>query len=142
MLYFESVLMSNGRFVCGAVSSTRTMACLHLSIEQCTQHIKTTDDQLSAIVRLCSRAPLGDVSTARELMCAGELRILPYLGSSRPHHTPIPATEPALPFPLHAPSEYTTSQPDSSWIFSVLSAAHFEFEPFALFSTFETGPTD
>ena len=31
-----------------------------------------------------------------------------------PHHTPTPATEPTLPFPLHAPSEYTISHVDSS----------------------------
>lgn len=32
-----------------------------------------------------------------------------YLGSSGPHHTPIPATGLGRPFPLHAPSEYTIS---------------------------------
>jgi hypothetical protein len=32
-----------------------------------------------------------------------------YRGSSTPHHTPIPATDPSCPFPEHAPSVYTTS---------------------------------
>ena len=32
-----------------------------------------------------------------------------YLGSFGAHHTPIPATAPRTPFPLHAPSEYTIS---------------------------------
>jgi len=32
-----------------------------------------------------------------------------YLGSCGPHHTPIPATAPGFPFPLHAPSEHTIS---------------------------------
>ena len=38
----------------------------------------------------------------------------PDLGSSGPHQTPMPATEPTLPFPLQAPSLYTTSHPLSS----------------------------
>ena len=32
-----------------------------------------------------------------------------YRGSSTPHHTPVPASEPSCPFPEHAPSVYTTS---------------------------------
>ena len=32
-----------------------------------------------------------------------------YRGSSTPHHTPMPATDPSCPFPEHAPSVYTTS---------------------------------
>lgn len=38
----------------------------------------------------------------------------PDLGSSGPHQTPMPATEPTLPFPLQAPSLYTTSHSLSS----------------------------
>lgn len=38
----------------------------------------------------------------------------PDLGSSGPHQTPMPAMEPTLPFPLQAPSLYTTSHPLSS----------------------------
>ena len=49
-----------------------------------------------------------------------------HLMSSRPHHTPTPATDPGFPFPLHAPSEYTTSQPDSSSMTSVVNAAHLD----------------
>lgn len=30
MLYFESVLMSSGRFVCGVVSRTRTIAYVQM----------------------------------------------------------------------------------------------------------------
>jgi hypothetical protein len=32
-----------------------------------------------------------------------------YRGSSTPHHTPVPATDPSCPFPEQAPSVYTTS---------------------------------
>ena len=39
---------------------------------------------------------------------------MPDLGSFGPHQTPIPAMEPILPFPLQAPSLYTTSHPLSS----------------------------
>ena len=38
----------------------------------------------------------------------------PDLGSSGPHQTPTPAMEPTLPFPLQAPSLYTTSHSLSS----------------------------
>ena len=38
----------------------------------------------------------------------------PDLESSGPHQTPMPAMEPTLPFPLHAPSLYTTSHSLSS----------------------------
>lgn len=37
-----------------------------------------------------------------------------YLGSLGPHQTPMPAIEPLLPLPLHAPSVYTTRHPSSS----------------------------
>jgi hypothetical protein len=38
----------------------------------------------------------------------------PDLESSGPHQTPMPAMEPTLPFPLQAPSLYTTSHSLSS----------------------------
>ena len=41
-------------------------------------------------------------------MC--QCRAMTDLGSSGPHQTPMPAIDPGFPFPLHAPSLYTTSR--------------------------------
>ena len=36
-------------------------------------------------------------------------KVARYLGSLGPHHTPMPPAALGVPFPLHAPSEYTIS---------------------------------
>ena len=66
---------------------------------------------------------------------------LPDLGSSGPHQTPMPATEPTLPFPLQAPSLYTTSHPISSTErerFLILETTTEGFQSFVDPSAFET----
>ena len=48
-----------------------------------------------------------------------------HLGSSDPHQTPIPATDPGAPLPLQAPSLYTTCHPDSSTVDRIILVTSF-----------------
>jgi hypothetical protein len=71
-----------------------------------------THDQFGTVVGLSTRAALGEVTTTSQAGMSGTavfVEKITYRGSSTPHHTPMPATDPSCPFPEHAPSVYTTS---------------------------------
>jgi hypothetical protein len=70
-----------------------------------------THNQLGTVVGLSTRGALGEVATtSRWVYVDGSIKEgNTYRGSSTPHHTPMPATDPSCPFPEHAPSVYTTS---------------------------------
>lgn len=97
---------------CGAVSKMRVMAYAMLDEIQRYGWRHTTS---SAACSVCGPGHLSDrflVSDPNQpIRTTKEGRICAYLGSLGPHHTPIPAAGSMSgdPFPLHAPSEYTTS---------------------------------
>ena len=64
ILYLESVLMRRGRLVCGAVSSTRTIAWA-ASARGRERRAEGTDDELRTVVRLYPGASLRNVSASR-----------------------------------------------------------------------------
>jgi hypothetical protein len=71
-----------------------------------------THDQFGTVVGLSTRAALREVTTTSQAGMSGTavfVEKITYRGSSTPHHTPMPATDPGFPFPEHAPSVYTSS---------------------------------
>lgn len=95
------------------------------------EHIEyKTHDELCAVVGLHTWTTLRQVPIKRQTTrCAQADDVSTDRESFRPHQTPIPAIDTNLPLPLHAPSEYTTSQPLSS---SSVSVARFHLPSLVL----------
>lgn len=114
MAYFESLLMTRGMGSVGAVSRARMMACVDALSEidsTVVNNQNRTHNQFRTIVGLRATGTALREVPARETR-SSELdacdRENTHRGSLGPHHTPMPATDPACPFLEQAPSVYTT----------------------------------